>query len=111
MKKFILFTILAMASTLVMAKDIKTAIVTTTPQMSCERCEQKIKGHLRFVRGIKRIKTNLKEQKVTIIYDADKTTVKTLGEAFDKIGYEVRQIQEDEPVEANESKQCPANQD
>ena len=31
-----------------MAKTIKTVDLTTTPQMHCQNCENKIKGNLRF---------------------------------------------------------------
>ena len=31
-----------------LAKDIKTVVFTTNPEMHCESCEKKIKGNLRF---------------------------------------------------------------
>ena len=40
------------------AKDIKTVVFTTNPQMHCENCENKIKGNLRFEKGIKEITTS-----------------------------------------------------
>ena len=36
-----------------LAKDIKTVVVTTQPQMHCSGCENKIKGNLRFEKGVK----------------------------------------------------------
>ena len=33
------------------AKDIKTVVFTTTPQMHCAACENKIKSNLRFEKG------------------------------------------------------------
>ena len=71
------------------AKDIKELVVTTTPPMSCQNCENKIKKNLRFEKGVKNIETNLSEQRVTIEYDADKTNPEQLEEAFTKIGYHV----------------------
>ncbi len=76
------------------AKDIKTIVVTTTPQMHCESCENKIKGNLRFEKGVKKIETSIHDQTVTIEYDADKTSVDKLIEAFKKIGYEAEHVKD-----------------
>ena len=74
------------------AKDIKEYVVTTNPQMSCQNCENKIKGNLRFEKGVKKVETNLKEQTVTVTYDADKTDEAKLAEAFGKLNYQVRKV-------------------
>ncbi len=74
------------------AKDIKTVVFTTTPQMHCENCENKIKGNLRFEKGIKDITTSVPDQKVTIQYDADKTTPENIVKGFAKIGYEAKVV-------------------
>jgi len=75
-----------------LAKDIKTAIFTTNPEMHCESCENKIKGNLRFEKGIKSIKTDLKSKTVTIQYDADKTNVQNIIKGFKKIKYEAKEV-------------------
>lgn len=74
------------------AKDIKTVVFTTNPQMHCESCETKIKGNLRFEKGIKEITTSVPDQKVTIKYDADKTTPGNIIKGFAKIGYEAKVV-------------------
>ena len=90
MKKILLVLSLAFFSISIFAKDIQELVVTTIPPMSCQNCENKIKkGDLRFEKGIKRIETNLAEQRVTIEYDADKTDPAKIEEAFHKIGYNV----------------------
>lgn len=66
-----------------------TLVVTTQPQMHCQNCEKKIKSNIRFVKGTKRIDTSVKEQKVTIVYDARKARYDDYVEAFKKIGYEI----------------------
>lgn len=88
------------------AKDIKTVVFTTQPQMHCESCEQKIKGELRFVKGVKKIETSVPDQTVTITYDADKTTVEKLVKAFRRIDYEVRQLKDGETVEKDAHSSC-----
>ena len=71
-------------------KDIKTVVITTTPQMHCANCENKIKNNIRFEKGVKDIKTSVEAQTVTIKYDADKTNVNNLIKGFSKIGYAAR---------------------
>ena len=99
MKKALVSFALMLVALGAQAKDIKTLVVTTNPQMHCATCENKIKGNLRFEKGIKTIETNVKEQRVTITYDADKTSSEVLVKAFEKIGYKAT------PVDAKGDKQ------
>ena len=69
------------------AKDIKTAVFNTAPEMHCNSCENRIKEGLEFEKGVKDIKTDLETKTVTIEYDADKTNVENLVAAFAKIEY------------------------
>ncbi|MGN0231436.1 MAG: heavy-metal-associated domain-containing protein [Muribaculaceae bacterium] len=97
MKRF-LFAIIAVvtASGLAVAnaKDAKvdTLCVTTTPQMHCANCEKKIKSNIRFVKGVKKIQTSVPLQKVTIVYDPDKSDYKAIETAFAKIGYTIKPV-------------------
>lgn len=91
MKKAFLFALLLGATT-AMAKDLKTVVVTTQPQMHCANCEKKIKGNLRFERGVKLIETNIEQQRVTITYDADKTTPALIINSFGKFGYKATEV-------------------
>lgn len=95
MKKLILLTAMLLTMTVGFAKDIKTLVVTTNPPMHCENCENKIKGNLRFEKGVKKIQTSIPEQKVTIEYDADKIDAAKLMEAFKKFGYEAQPVTPD----------------
>ena len=56
-------------------REIKTVVFTTTPQIHCAACENKIKNNLRFEKGIKNIETSVPNQTVTVKYNADKTTI------------------------------------
>lgn len=95
MKRLITTTLLLTAIISVSAEDIKTVVATTEPQMHCENCEKKIKGNLRFEKGVKKIKTDIKEQRVTITYDADKTTSADLIESFSKFGYQASEVKDE----------------
>ena len=56
MKKTIFTMLLVMTAMIATAKDLKTVIYTTTPQMHCANCEAKVKNNLRFAKGVKEIK-------------------------------------------------------
>ena len=75
--------------------------------MSCQNCENKIKGNLRFEKGVKKIETNLSEQRITIEYDADKTCPEKLEEALQKIGYKASVI-DSQNQDCNKTSETPA---
>ena len=91
MRTKVLFVALALA-TVCFGKDIRTVVLTTLPEMHCANCEKKIKENIRFEKGIKSIKTNLKTKTVTIEYDADKTNVQNIIKGFKKIKYEATEV-------------------
>lgn len=86
MRTKVLFIALAVAA-VCSAKDIKTVVLNTAPEMHCSSCENKIKSNIRFEKGIKDIQTNLKDKTVTITYDADQTDVDKIIAGFKKIDY------------------------
>ena len=103
MKKVIVLSAMMLTAVVGMAKDIKTVVVTTQPQMHCENCEKKIKGNLRFEKGVKEIKCNIEEQRVTITYDADKTNAEAIIKSFGKFGYQATEIKTEKPVQKKDS--------
>lgn len=84
-------------------KGLRTVVVTTTPQMHCASCENKIKGNLRFEKGVKKIETSIENQTVTVTYDASKNTAEGLAESFAKFGYKAKIVQ-DEPATQSSKK-------
>lgn len=77
------------------AKDIKTVVLKTQPEMHCANCEKKIKENIRFEKGVKSIKTDLKTKTVIIEYDAAKTNVQDIIRGFKKIKYEASEVKKD----------------
>lgn len=106
MRKVIMTLAITLMGVAVQAKDIKTVIFTTQPQMHCASCEKKIKGNLRYEKGVKRIDTSVEQQKVTVKYDADKTSAEKLQKAFKKFGYEARQVKANEKVKRDNTQSC-----
>ena len=93
MKRYLFLLLgLMLSFSVALAKDIKTLVVTTTPQMHCENCEKKIKNGLKFVKGIKDIQTSVEKQTVTIKYDADKVSTDAIYAAFAKINYSAKEV-------------------
>ena len=104
MKKVFILSAMMLTAMVTLAKDIKTVVVTTNPEMHCEGCENKIKGNLRFEKGVKNITTDLKAKVVTIEYDADKTNVQNLIKGFKKIKYEAKEVKKETTKEQKSDK-------
>lgn len=107
MKKILLLLIAALTMTMASAREIKTVVLTTVPQMHCENCEKRIKDNIRFEKGIKKIVTDVEHQTVTITYDASRTTVEDIIKGFEKIKYTAREVKEGEQVVTDEDEECP----
>ena len=85
-------TLLIMLSSLLLmfgGKELRVLVMTPTPQM---HCENKIKKNLRFETGVVKIETSVKEQTVTVTYDASKTTKENIQSAMKKIGYDTKVV-------------------
>ena len=104
MKKSVVTFALMLLALGTQAKVVKTLVVTTQPQMHCDGCETKIKGNLRFEKGVKTIECNIDAQRVTITYDADKTKPETLIPAFGTVGYTATEVKEAKSGEATSDK-------
>lgn len=83
--------------------DLRVLVVTTNPQMHCQNCENKIKNEIRFEPGVRKIETNVPNQRVSIEYNPKKTDAKKISAAFARIGYDVKVIS-DKPVEPSKKK-------
>lgn len=94
MKRNLLTAMMLAIASASFAQNMKVLTVTTLPQMHCENCENKIKGNLRFEKGVKNIETDIDEQKVTITYDADRISSEKIISSFGKFGYQAEQVGE-----------------
>ena len=103
MKRNLLLMAALLITTAVIAKNIKTAVFTTLPQMHCDNCENKIKGNLRFEKGIKTIECDIPGQRVTITYDAGKTNAEAIIQSFGKFGYKATEVKAEEQTGKTES--------
>ena len=104
MKKNLFVFAMLMMSVMAFAKDVKTVVFTTQPQMHCSSCEDKIKSNLRFEKGIKAIETSVAHQTVPVTYDADKTTAENLQKGFEKFGYTASVVDAAAPADTTKAK-------
>ena len=91
MKSKLLITMLALIMG-IGAANLRVLVVTPTPEMHCESCENKIKSNMRFEKGVKKVETSLERQEVSITYDAKKNNVEGLQAAMKKIGYDTKVV-------------------
>lgn len=92
--------LILMMTALLMAvggKELRQLVLTPSPVMHCQNCEDKIKGNMRFEKGVVKIETDREKQTVTITYDPRKTDVPTLQAAMKKIGRDT-QVVSDKPL-------------
>lgn len=87
MKKTLFITMLAMLFAFGANAEVKKAVYTVNPKMSCQNCENKIKSNLRFEKGVKNIETSLDAQTVTVTYDDAKTSPEKIVAGLKKVGY------------------------
>lgn len=100
-------TLLILLSSLLLmagAKDLRVLVMTPTPKMHCESCENKIKKNLRFEKGVKKIETSVENQTVTVTYDATKTNVKSLQSAMKQIGYDTKVVSDKSQERSSDKK-------
>ena len=100
--------LILLSSLLLMAggKELRILVMTPTPQMHCDSCENKIKKNLRFEKGVVKIETSIEQQTVTVTYNAAKTDVKKLQAAMKQIGYDTKVVS-DTPQQTSSNKVPP----
>ncbi len=70
-----------------MSKEVKTLNV---EGMSCSHCENSVKKAVGALEGVESVAVDLKGNKVTIEFDAQKVSVDTIKDTIEDQGYDVR---------------------
>ena len=84
-KKYLLFLVFALCSVTLFAGKTDKQVVVLSVDLHCQACCDKIMKNIAYEKGVKDIVCDLKTKTVTVTYDANKTDVPTLMEAFKKI--------------------------
>lgn len=69
-----------------MSKEVQTLHVSG---MSCEHCVKAVKGAVGGLKGVDRVDVELKEGKVTVVFDPRDVTLASIQDAIEGQGYEV----------------------
>jgi copper chaperone CopZ len=85
--KSLLMTLAALLTATAVYAETISLTLTVTPPMTCANCEHKIKNNIRFEKGILDVEPSVKNQKIEIKYDSDKTNEDAIIASFKKIGY------------------------
>ncbi len=89
MKKLLILAAAAIMAAAAQAENLQKVVFTPSPKMTCQKCENYIKKTIRFVKGTKSIETSLKDQTVTVVFDADKATIADYQTAIKQIKREL----------------------
>jgi len=88
MKKIITALAIAFSAALVVnAAAKKTETVVFQTKLHCENCVKKVVENISYVKGVKDLDVSLKEQKITITFDPEKTDRSKLASEIKKLGY------------------------
>lgn len=102
MKKLIQFALLGlliMVSTYdLKAQEPKTDLETVCykSSMDCQNCEVTLTNYLKFEKGVKDLKVDLKTNTIKVVYKSGKNTSENLAKGIKKQGYEANPITETE---------------
>jgi len=75
---FICMIALLCATASMEAKKVKTVVLTTVPGMKCGNCEARVKKALLAINGVKEVKTDIRDQTVTVTYNSKKVSEQQL---------------------------------
>jgi len=102
MKKYFQLVLLCFVAFLLTAKafgqEPKSDLVTVCykSNMDCHECELTLTNFLKFEKGVKDLKVDLKSNTIKVIYKAGKNSTENLEKGIKKQGYEANPISEKE---------------
>ena len=64
--------------------------------MDCHNCETTLTNYLKFEKGVKDLKVDLKSNTIKVVYKAGKNTPENIAKGIKKKGYEANPITEEE---------------
>jgi copper chaperone CopZ len=76
-------------------KKKKTEEVTFKVSMHCANCQAKIEKNITWEKGVKDLKVELNEQKVTVVYNPKKISEENLKKSIENLGFTCEKIPEE----------------
>ena len=80
-------------------KKKKVEEVAFLTDLHCENCKKKIEKNISWEKGVKDLRVDLDDKKVTIFYDPAKTNPENLQTAIEKLGYSCEIIEPEKEEE------------
>jgi len=86
------------ASLLAQAQEVKSDLSTVCfkSSMDCHNCEVTLTNFLKFEKGVKDLKVDLKSNTIKVVYKSGKNSTENLQKGIRKQGYEANPISEKE---------------
>jgi len=97
--QFVMLSLLMVAFTMgIKAQESKSDLVTVCykSSMDCQDCELALTNYLKFEKGVKDLKVDLKSNTIKVVYKSGKNTQENLVKGIKKQGYEANPITEAE---------------
>ncbi len=91
-----LFTVLGINNIHAQETKNEQTTVCFKTNMDCHNCENTLNNYLKFEKGVKDLKVDLKSNTIKIVYKTGKNTPENLSKGINKQGYEANLITEKE---------------
>lgn len=114
--KLIIVIALLVGITTINAKDKESTVMFFIANMQGDNGKSRIEKALPLEKGVKDLIFDLERQKLTIVYQPQKTTPESLRKSLEKMGYQVKMVEkecqsaEKRECRSGERKECKSSQ-
>lgn len=114
--KLIIVIALLVGITTINAKEKESAVMFFIANMQGDNGKSRIEKALPLEKGVKDLIFDLERQKLTIVYQPQKTTPESLRKSLEKMGYQVKMVEkecqsaEKRECRSGERKECKSSQ-
>jgi copper chaperone CopZ len=91
---FLLSFFAVLGITNIQAQETKNELTTVCfkTNMDCHNCEMTLNNYLKFEKGVKDLKVDLKSNTIKVVYKSDKNSPENIAKGIKKQGYEATAI-------------------
>jgi len=102
--KLVIVIALLVGITTINAKEKEATVMFFIPNMHGDHCKNRIEKVIPFEKGVKDLIFDLEGQKLTIVYQPQKTTPESLRKSLEKMGYQVKMVEKE--CQSAEKREC-----
>lgn len=107
--KLIIVIALLVGITTINAKEKESTVMFFIANMQGDNGKSRIEKAIPLEKGVKNLIFDLERQKLTIVYQPQKTTPESLRKSLEKMGYEVKAVEKKE-CQSGDKKECKSPQ-